>query len=111
MKKALVAHRKQSAGDGYIFAARNGQPMRLENVTNRNIKPALKKAKLNWYGWHAFRRGVGTNLHTLGVDNTTISNILRHGNVAVTQQFYMKPVAVNSRKAMKKLERALGRAK
>ena len=27
-----------------------------------------------WHGWHAFRRGVATNLHTLGVDDKTIQD-------------------------------------
>jgi len=31
-----------------------------------------------WHGWHAFRRGLATNLHALGVDDKTIQAILRH---------------------------------
>src|SRR5437879_8785039 len=29
----------------------------------------------SWHGWHAFRRGLATNLHTLGVDDKTIQAI------------------------------------
>jgi hypothetical protein len=37
-----------------------------------------------WHGWHAFCRGLATNLHDLGVDHKTIQAILRHSNVALT---------------------------
>jgi integrase len=43
-------------------------------------------------GWHAFRRGLATNLHTLGVDDKTIQAILRHSNVALTISVYIKSV-------------------
>jgi integrase len=111
VKKALDGHRKRTTGDDFIFHGNTGKPLRLENIVRRDIKPALEKKGLTWYGWHAFRRGVGTNLHALGADDKTISDILRHGNVAVTQTFYMKPVADRSRKAMQKLEQAFKKVK
>jgi integrase len=112
VKKALEAHRKRTASTTYIFAGpKLGKPLHLENVVNRGIKPALKEAGVKWQGWHAFRRGVGTNLHALGADDLTISHILRHGNVGVTQSFYEKPVHAGSHKAMKKLEKALNKLK
>ncbi len=111
VKKALAAHRKVTTGDGFIFHGSTGKPLRLENVVRRDIKPALVKSKLAWLGWHAFRRGVGTNLHELGADDKTISDILRHGDVAVTREFYIKPITEKSRKAMRKMERAFKKAK
>jgi integrase len=111
VKLALEQHRKRTTGDGFIFHGATGKPLRLENVLRRDMKPILNKKKLPWLGWHAFRRGVGTNLHTLGIDDKTISTILRHSNVAVTQAFYMKPVAETSRKAMQKLALAFKKAK
>jgi integrase len=45
-----------------------------------------------WHGWHAFRRGLATNLHTLGVDDKTIQAILRHSNIGITQNIYIKAV-------------------
>lgn len=112
VKKALEAHRQQSTGNTFIFVGpKSGRPLRLENVVRRDIKPALEKAGIKWLGWHSFRRGVGTNLHALGADDLTISHILRHGNVTVTQSFYEKPVHAGSHKAMKKLEKALKKIK
>jgi integrase len=60
-----------------------------------------------WQGWHAFRRGLATNLHRLGVDDKTIQAILRHSNVAVTQACYIKTLPEQSIAAMEKLETAL----
>ena len=45
-----------------------------------------------WHGWHAFRRGLATNLHTLGVDDKTIQAILRHSTIGLTQNIYIKSV-------------------
>jgi hypothetical protein len=33
---------------------------------------------LAWRGWHAFRRGLATNVYLLGVRDKTIQAILRH---------------------------------
>ena len=43
-----------------------------------------------WRGWHAFRRGLATNLHALGIANKEIQAILRHSNIAVTQSCYIR---------------------
>jgi len=69
---------------------RSGKPVSINNVLNRAIKPALKLAGIEWHGWHAFRRGLATNLHDQGVPDKTIQTILRHSNVSVTQRCYIK---------------------
>ncbi len=112
VRKALEQHkRKVPEGKGFIFEGGTGKPLRLENVLRREIKPALAKAGLKWLGWHAFRRGLGTNLNALGADPKTIQTILRHANVSTTQAFYIKPVAAESVRAMQKLERAFSKAR
>ena len=58
-----------------------------------------------WHGWHAARRGLGTNLYRLGVPEKTIQAILRHANVSTTNTYYIKSVADDTRVAMAKLER------
>lgn len=40
--------------------------------------PALEKANLRWHGWHAFRRGLATNLHRLAGDLTNSPSRERH---------------------------------
>ena len=88
-------------------SARNGSSMSMNNVLNREILPTLKAAGIPWKGWHAFRRGLATNLHALGVDELTIQRILRHSNVAVTQKCYIKTLPEQSVAGMRRLEAAL----
>ena len=60
-----------------------------------------------WTGWHAFRRGVATNLNRLGVPDKIVQRVLRHSDVAVTQAAYIKPEDKDSKAAMEKFESAL----
>ena len=111
--EALESHRQRTPGDTWIFAGRSGKPLRLENVLRRDITPALAAAKpkaLVWHGWHGFRRGLATNLYTLGAPDKVIQAILRHAQVSTTMQYYVKPVAADSTAAMKKLEIAFAAA-
>jgi len=107
LRKALEAHHKRSVSE-FIFAGGTGRPLVLQNVTRRDIHPALKKAKIDWHGWHAFRRGLATNLYSLAVPDKVIQQILRHANVAVTMKHYVKTSTADSRKAMDKLGKVFG---
>jgi integrase len=82
----------------------------MDALVSDVLRPALTKAGLHWYGWHAFRRGLATNLHRLGVPDKTIQRILRHANVAVTQNCYIKTVDADAAAAMRSLERSLENA-
>jgi len=57
-----------------------------------------------WHGWHAARRGLGTNLYQLGVPDKVIQAILRHSNVNVTLSYYIKPQSTDVIAAMEKFE-------
>ena len=78
--------------------------MNLEALAIDVVRPALEKAGLNWHGWHAFRRGLATNLHRFGVSDKVIQQILRHANVVTTINIYVKTVTVDAANAMKSLE-------
>jgi integrase len=60
-----------------------------------------------WHGWHAFRRGLATNLHALGVDDKTIQGILRHSNIGLTMNVYVKSVNESQVNAMDSLSEKL----
>jgi integrase len=85
---------------------RRGWPIHLEGA-NTQLKAKLAKHGVAWHGWHAFRRGLATNLHSLGVQDKVTQSILRHSNVAVTQACYIKTVSEDSAAAMKLLEAVL----
>ena len=112
-----------------IFQAGNGQPLNLDNLARRVIVPALSPCAIcrkqehehkpeghnfqrdsslpQWHGWHAFRRGLATNLHALGVDDKTIQAILRHSNIGITQNIYIKSVNESQVNAMDALSEKL----
>ena len=79
----------------------------MHNLANRVIRPALKNAGIPWCGYHGFRRGLATNLHTLGIVDTDIQRILRHADVGVTQASYIKVEPKVKSAAMQKLQRSL----
>lgn len=104
-------------------------PEELTSVVNRVIIPALnlcerchkrendhgnaedeyKRDELIpvWHGWHAARRGLGSNLYRLGVPDIVIQRILRHANVSTTATYYIKTAADDVRGAMAKLEKQI----
>jgi integrase len=114
---------------GPIFRNQNKNPLCLNNALGRQILPALKRCeqcgnaqnehtnaghvfKLNenipqWRGWHAARRGLGTNLYALGVPEKVIQQILRHANVSTTNTYYIKTIPDQVISAMEKLQEAL----
>ena len=106
LRRILDGWREQAGNPaaGVMFPSGKGTPLNLNNVLNRTIQPALRKAGIEWHGWHAFRRGLATNLHRLGVQDKVTQAVLRHSNVAVTQACYIKTVDADSAAAMKLLE-------
>ena len=104
---ALEAHRvsagKLAQPDLPIFQTGNGKPLNLDNLARRVVVPVSE-----WHGWHAFRRGIATNLHALGVDDKTIQAILRHSNIGLTMNVYVKSVSESQVSAMDSLSAKLG---
>ena len=124
----LEMHRLRSGNRdaGPIFANAIGKPLALSSVVNRVILPALNRCEVcdkaesdhqnanhpykrdsripEWHGWHAARRGLGSNLYRLGVPDMVIQRILRHANVSTTATYYIKTAAADVRNAMTKLE-------
>jgi integrase len=97
---------KGNPAEGLMFQSPGGKPLNLDALTTDVIRPALKGQGLHWHGWHAFRRGLATNLHRLSVQDEIIQRILRHSNVGVTQKCYIKTVDADVVAAMRSLENA-----
>jgi integrase len=119
-----------SPESGPMFANTMVKPLNLNNLLRREILPVLDrcghcrksrdahykagheferdKSLPKWHGWHAFWRGLGSNLYALGVhDEKTIQRILRHADVSTTSKYYIKTTDGQAQKAMAKLEKAL----
>jgi integrase len=130
LKIILEAHRLRAGNPaiGPIFSTSKGAPVSLNNILNDQILPTLRRcahcgrpkdkphvghkyqrdeSRPDWKGWHAFRRGLATNLHDLGVDDLTIQWILRHSSVEVTRRAYIRTLPEQSIDAMGRLENKL----
>lgn len=70
-------------------------------------RPVIGK---RWHGWHAFRRGLATNLYNLGVPAETARIILRHARVETTRAHYIILESKDAgAAAMRKLEKAISK--
>ena len=128
LRAMLDAHRITvgSPQQGPMFANGEKKPACLNNLLTRTITPILHRCELCgenkgqhrradhkfkldtsrvlWHGWHAFRRGLATNLNRLGVPDKTIQAILRHANLSTTMNVYVKSVDEDSIRAMQSLD-------
>ena len=102
--RAMLDAIKPENASGWMFGNSIGGALDLDNLADRVIKPVLKANGLKWKGWHAYRRGLATNLHELGVPDIVIQAILRHEDVSTTQRSYIKTVPEVVTAAMKRLE-------
>jgi integrase len=94
-----------SVGDGWMFRGEKMlRPLDLDNLSRRDIPQYINGA---WFGWHAFRRGLGTRLNEAGVDDTEIQSILRHSDVSTTQAFYILPNRERAEAGLRKLDKTL----
>jgi integrase len=110
LAKRLEKHREAQGAptSGFIFVSRHygGKfgPVDLNSLLKWQIRPKLTKVGIKWHGWHAFRRGLATNLNRLGVPDKTIQAILRHSNLSTTMNSYVKSVPADAVAAMRTLE-------
>ncbi len=109
LAQRLAAHRKRAGSPvtGPIFSNSLGHPLDLNACYQREMKNVLCRAGISWHGWHGFRRGLASNLNRLGVDDSVIQRILRHSNVATTQNHYIKTAPPDAIAAMRQLSEAL----
>jgi integrase len=68
----------------------------------------IETAGLTWKGWHAFRRGIASNLFALGCDDLTVQRNLRHSKVQVTREHYIRARDAKVDAAMARLDQAIG---
>ncbi|HEY6128209.1 MAG TPA: tyrosine-type recombinase/integrase [Candidatus Acidoferrum sp.] len=87
--------------DNWMFyGQKEKKPIDMDNLSRRDIPQFINGA---WFGWHAFRRGLGTRLSDMGVAATDIQSILRHANISTTQGYYIFPNQDKAKAGLKKL--------
>jgi integrase len=134
LAERLEMHRLRSKNgqDGPMFVTGKKTRLSMHNVRERYILPSLNRcvtcrkpegecdqkiaheykrdaALPEWHGWHACRRGLGSNLYRLGVPDVVIQRILRHANVSTTTGYYIKTASDDVREAMTKFENSISK--
>jgi integrase len=90
VRTALKEHRKSNPAASWVFEGPKVFPLDLATIGSKRIKPKLQGTGVDWHGFHAFRRGLGTRLFNNGVPTKTIATILRHGSGSeVTEENYI----------------------
>ncbi len=82
----------------WLFQNERGTSQDLDALAARIIKPALIKAKLEWKGFHAGRRGLGTVLRQITGNSTAGRDVLGHEDEDLTKDHYegaLPEVALN----------------
>ena len=132
LAERLEMHRLRSGNpqSGPMFKNYRGERLNVGNLVHYSILPALNRCAVCggeegrahlkqthdftrderipvWHGWHAARRGLGSNLYRMGVPSKVIQRILRHSKVATTEAFYIITDNQEVRDAMASFEHNL----
>jgi integrase len=87
----------------FVFQNSVGNPDSLREMVRCHIKPRLDEKKIVWKSWYAGRRGLGTLLARLKGPLAS-SQALRHKNMKVTMESYIKQDRTELVAAMKMLD-------
>ena len=100
----LRKHRKSNPSTSWVFEGPRVFPLDLATLGSKSIKPKLAGKGVQWYGFHAFRRGLGTRLLNNKIDLPTVGRILRHtpGSI-VTLKHYAEILEETQADALKSL--------
>jgi integrase len=100
----LKKHRKQNPHTTWVFEGPRVFPLDLATLGSKRIKEALQGTGVEWHGFHAFRRGLGTRLYNNGTPIETVAKVLRHGSGSeVTLKHYVEVEEETKAAALKSL--------
>jgi integrase len=99
VKGLLLLWRAKCKSDGVWVFQRN-----LMTVARKTIQPVLEKNKLQWKGYHAGRRGLGTVLRQITGNSTAGRDVLGHEDETLTQGHYEGALPEGALAALKLLE-------
>jgi integrase len=77
-----------SDDDCLVFPARNGEPLRQENVRRRILRPVAEEADLSWIGFHTFRHTCASLLFDAGRNPKQVQRWLGHHSASFTLDTY-----------------------
>ena len=102
----LKKQRKQNPGTTWVFEGPHVFPLDLATLGSKIIKKTLQGTGVEWHGFHAFRRGLGTRLYNNGTPIETVAKVLRHGSGSeVTLKYYVEVEEETKAAALQSLPR------
>jgi integrase len=108
----LRKHREANPGTKWVFEGPRVFPLDLATIGSKRSKEALKGTGVEWHGFHAFRRGLGTRLYNNGTPLDLVGKILRHGSESeVTLKHYIEVEDKTKAAALQSLPRKIKKAK
>lgn len=78
-----------SCDEDLVFCARNGAPLRQENVHRRALKPTAEETGVPWAGFSTFRHTCATRMFAEGRNAVQVSRWLGHHSPAFTLSVYV----------------------
>lgn len=109
--RSILAEQRELDGNptsGWILRGElRGQPLNLNNLARRIIKPALAKVEPNplpWRTWYALRRGIATVVSAVERDPNAAKGLLRHKDLTTTMRHYDKGTNEAVERAMMHVE-------
>jgi integrase len=88
----------------WVFPNSEGNAWDMADFANKVIKPALRKEGIEWKGYHAGRRGLGTTLRSLTGNSTAGRDVLGHTTTRVAEGSYEHRLPEDALRGMKLLE-------
>jgi integrase len=104
--------------EGPILRGPKGNPLNLEMLAKRVIRPALNDkgnyrspdAKpITWHGFYALRRGIATHLTEITRDPNAAKGLLRHTSLSTTLTHYIKDMPKVTANGLAQVEELFGK--
>jgi integrase len=103
--RGLLKLWRAKAGDGvWLVPNTEGNAWDMADFANKIIKPALRKEGVEWKGFHAGRRGLGSELRAITGNSTAGRDVLGHATTQVTEASYEHRLPEVAIGALKQLE-------
>ena len=78
--------------------------LNMDQFAREVIRPALRKKGCEWKGFHAGRRGLGSELRSLTGNSTAARDMLGHTTTRVTEEHYEHTLPEDALRGMRLLE-------
>ena len=93
--------------DDFVFSTSKGTPFNPNNVRNRILIPACRRAGIPLIGWHDMRRTFATWSNPTGESLKALQTQLGHTDSRLTLGVYTQPMPEAQRQLAAKVERVL----